>query len=205
MKKRIILAMCLSLALLCTGCNNKSDKNKSSIDDGYENIIDDECTSEYNTQDEMASYIISHKTDIFPLFFSHETQKANPDNLTFFSLESIPDGYELKNIKQCGEKITQTYENKTDGSAQLINFIWKFTGDGEVYIKNSVAMSRLTELSNLKNHYYTISKDENGTDFCEIEWAESGYAFELQGPTSWVDDTSLSIIINKTEYPLETK
>lgn len=202
MKKKLILAVCLSLALFCTGCN---DKDKSSVDDGYENIIDDECTSEFDTQDEMASYIISHKTDIFPLFFSHETQKSDPDNLTFFSLGSIPDGYELKKVKQCGEKITQTYENSTDGSAQPINLIWKFTADGELYIKNNVTMLRLSELPNLKGYYYAVSQDENGKDICDIEWAESDYAFELQGPASWVDDTSLSIVIDKTEYPLQAQ
>ena len=202
MKKKLILTLCLALSIFCTGCNSKSQKNNNSVDNGYEDIIENTCVSEFKTQDEMAEHIISHKDDIFPLFFEHETQKASPDNLKFFSWGNVIDGYELENVEQAGEKITMTYENKADATAQPINFIWKFTAEGDVYIQNKKMIERLTEMPEMKGYYYTIAQNEDGKDFCDIYWPESGYAFELQAPTSWVDEKNQTILLNVTEYSL---
>ncbi len=202
MKKKLILVLCLSVALFCTACNNKSGKGNVSVDSGYENIIDVECTSEFNSTDEMAEHIISNKDDIFSLFFNHPTQKADPENLKFFSLGNPPDGYELEKVNQRGEKITLTYKNKTDAKAQPINLIWMFTTEGDVYIKSVVMMNRLTEIPAMKGYYYTTSQDENGEDICQISWCEDGYVFELDGPSGLIDDKNFKIVLDKTEYPL---
>lgn len=183
MKKLICLF--LSVALMClpacsTGNENSTYKNNDTDDVDYEVLS-------FSKEESIQNISIYRNNEFIKKLFEHESQKKCPEgSFYYYTLKTLPEGYEFAFSRQNGYYISTYYMKKDSfekGVADYdkispaeggITFVWAFAGNGQNLLKDTISKCHLTEVPNMPGFYH------NGF---QIFWEENGYCMQVNIPT----------------------
>lgn len=175
----------------------QSEQDVSSEEGGDEVDVDvdvDDMFSapEFSTESELIEYIGSDRENQPQELF--EKNKDNKEQLITYSFDNIPDGYELKSVRENGNFLTYDY---TDSESNFkITFVWGFRTEGDEYLKNAVEMFELSPLPEHDGCYYSEAADDAGNHIYQIYWSEDGYCFQVNIPTKLLDSSERAAVFD---------